>query len=346
MAASARASSEDTGREIALSAVAPAAPARARRLRLLRRALVIGAPLVYVAALATVIFSWGLPLARDQLFFWMLLGLAAFSVGSWRSWGIMLLAWLPWLGLLVIYDELRASVSVAAIDAHVAPQIVVDKVIGVGAVPTVWLQEHLWRAGHFRWYDYGVWAVYMTHFFAVWLVAVALWCIDRRRFARYAGVTIVLTLSVFLVYWLYPAQPPWLASDAARIGPVTRIVPLIWDHLGVTSITSVYDNGGLVNTVAAMPSLHAAYPMMLLLFFWGAGPRVRAGLALYVLAMAYALVYSGEHFVSDILAGWAMAGAAYGIVALAPAASRRVGAREALARRWRSGTVSDRNIGP
>ncbi len=115
MGASAEASGEDSAR-IALGPVAPpAAPTR----RLLGRAIAIGAPLAYVAALATVIVSWGLPLAHDQLFFWVLLGLAAFSVPGWRSWGVMLLAWLPWLGLLVVYDELRAAVSVAPADAYV-----------------------------------------------------------------------------------------------------------------------------------------------------------------------------------------------------------------------------------
>ena len=65
MGASAEASGEDSAR-IALGAVAPpAAPAR----RQLGRAIAIGAPLLYVAALATVIVSWGLPLAHDQLFF-------------------------------------------------------------------------------------------------------------------------------------------------------------------------------------------------------------------------------------------------------------------------------------
>jgi len=324
--ASARASSEDPAR-IALGAVAPpAAPTR----RLLGRAVAIGAPLLYVASLAAVIVSWGLPLAHDQLFFWVLLGLAAFSVPGWRSWGVMLLAWLPWLGLLVVYDELRAAVSVAPADAYVGAQIALDKVLGAGAVPTVWLQQHLWRAGHLHWYDYGVWAVYMTHFFAVWLVAAMLWRADRARFARYALVTVVLTLSAFLVYWVYPAQPPWLAADAGRIGAVERIVPLVWDHLGLTSVRSVYDNGDLVNTVAAMPSLHAAYPMMLLLFFWGSGRRVRIGLALYTLAMGYALVYSGEHFVTDILAGWAMAGLASAAVAVALRAAGRMRAGAAL----------------
>jgi membrane-associated phospholipid phosphatase len=291
----------------------PALPSR----RLLRRAIVIAAPAVYVVALTLVIVSWGLPLARDQLFFWLGLGMAAFSVAAWRSWGRLLLEWLPFYGLLVAYDFLRGAVAVAPADAHVDPQLALDKALGGGAVPTVWLQQHLWHAGHPRWYDYGVWAVYMTHFFAVWVTAAVLWRIARHRFRPYAVLTIVLTLGAFLTYWLYPAQPPWMTSNALRIGPVERIVPEVWGQLGVSTVESVYENGSLVNTVAAMPSLHAAYPLMLLLFFWPAGRLARVGLGLYTLAMGYALVYSGEHFVTDILAGWAMAAAAYALVTVA-----------------------------
>ena len=49
------------------------------------------------------------------------------------------------------------------------------------------------------------------------------------------------------------------------------------------------------NNVAAMPSLHAAYPMFILLFFWRrARWPVRALLVSYVLAMAFTLVYAGR----------------------------------------------------
>src|SRR3954452_21084254 len=105
-----------------------------------------------------------------------------------------------------------------------------------------------------------------------------------------------------------------MASDVGHVTPVDRIVPLVWDRLGVSSMQSVYENSNLVNTVAAMPSLHAAYPFMLLLFFWPAGIPARIGLAAYTIAMAFALVYGGEHYVADILAGWAMAGAAYVVI--------------------------------
>ena len=286
--------------------------------RIGRHAIVVGVPVAYVVALAVVIVSWGLPVARDQLFLWLLLGLAAFSVAAWRTWGTMLLAWLPWLALLVAYDELRGAVAVAPERAHVAAQIATDRWLGSGDVPTHWLQQHLWSPGHLHWYDYGVWGVYMTHFFAVWLVAAVLWRVSRPRFAPYAVLTGVLTMAAFITYWCYPAQPPWLAAHGGDLGAVDRIVPIVWDHLGVPTVESVYENGDLVNTVAAMPSLHAAYPFMLLLFFWRAGWRVRAALGAYTLAMAYALVYGGEHFVADILAGWALAGAAYALLSLLP----------------------------
>jgi membrane-associated phospholipid phosphatase len=301
-------------------ALGDAAPAR----RGLHKALVVGAPVVYVAALTIFVLSWGLPVAHDQLFLWVLLGLAAFSVSAWRSWGSMLLAWLPMLGLLVVYDYLRAAVSVAPAQAHVGTQIAIDKWLGGGVLPTVWLQRHLWDAAHLHWYDYAVWAVYMTHFFVVWLVAAALWRAARPRFARYAVLTVTLTLAAFLVYWTDPAQPPWLASESLSIAPVARTVPLVWEALGVSEMKSVYENGNLVNTVAAMPSLHGAYPFMLLLFFWRDGRLVRAGLAIYVLAMAFTLVYGGEHFVTDILAGWALAALVYALVALAWRAAARM----------------------
>jgi membrane-associated phospholipid phosphatase len=296
----------------------PAVPSR----RLVQRAIVVGAPVVYVVALAIVVASWGLPLARDQLFLWLGLGMAAFSVAAWRSWGVMLLEWLPFFGLLVAYDFLRGAVSVAPDRAHVAAQIAIDKAIAGGAVPTVWLQSHLWSPGHAHWYDYGVWAVYMTHFFVVWVTAAVLWRVSRPRFRRYAVLTIVLTLAAFATYWSYPAQPPWLTAESMHLPAVDRIVPGVWGHLGVTTAQSVYEDGHLVNPVAAMPSLHAAYPFMLLLFFWPAGWYVRIGLALYTLAMGFALVYGGEHYVTDILAGWATAAAVFALLAVLTAAAR------------------------
>ena len=65
--------------------------------------------------------------------------------------------------------------------------------------------------------------------------------------------------------------------------------------------------GRFANPVAAIPSLHAAYPMLLALFFWRGAGRWRWLLAAYPLAMGFTLVYAGEHYVIDVVLGWAYA---------------------------------------
>ena len=59
--------------------------------------------------------------------------------------------------------------------------------------------------------------------------------------------------------------------------------------------------------MAAVPSLHAAYTLLVTLFLWRVAPWAwaRALLVLYPLAMAFALVYTAEHYLFDILLGWA-----------------------------------------
>jgi membrane-associated phospholipid phosphatase len=63
-----------------------------------------------------------------------------------------------------------------------------------------------------------------------------------------------------------------------------------------------------VNEVAAIPSLHAGVAAMVAIFLWRRMHwRWRPLLVGYALIMAFALVYSAEHYVIDILLGWAFA---------------------------------------
>ena len=59
------------------------------------------------------------------------------------------------------------------------------------------------------------------------------------------------------------------------------------------------------NNVAAVPSLHAAFSLLVAITLW---PRkhkwLRPLVALYPLAMAFSLIYGAEHYFSDILLGW------------------------------------------
>jgi membrane-associated phospholipid phosphatase len=271
--------------------------------RLLRRTVVV--PVLFVGASAALFALVGIPYKRDLLAVWLLLGLMCFSLSDLHGYARgLVLEWLPFLGLLIAYDSLRGGAGHLFV-VHYLPQLDVDKALFGGTPPTVTLQHWLWH-GHVVWYDVIVWAVYLTHFFATPLLAAVLWKIDRQRFRTFVVFVAVLSFAGLATYALYPAAPPWMAGEAHLIAPVTRLVPIVWQSLPLHPAGSLVEHGyAYANDVAAVPSLHAAFSLLVAVMLW---PRKRKWLrpivALYPLAMAFSLIYAGEHYFSDIALGW------------------------------------------
>ena len=142
------------------------------------------------------------------------------------------------------------------------------------------------------------------------IVAAVLWLRNRQRWIAYTAHVIGVALVGVTTYILVPAAPPWYAAARGVIPPVERLSGLGWDVVGLHSAGALLDHGqAKVNLVAAIPSLHTAFAVLVLLFFWPVLNRIaRALLALYPLLMGLILVYSGEHYVIDVLAGWVCAG--------------------------------------
>lgn len=301
---------------------------RSRRRRLLLAVLVV--------FLAAVLLRKGFPAGREEITFWVLAVLWAACAGRWRTWWRAVVRdWLALLLVLFAYDLLRGRVrslsralfSLPVVhssptnpglldSAHVTEPLHVDQDL-FGQVPTVWLQQHLYSPAHLHWYDVAVVPVYLSHFVVSIALAVVLWATAYPLFKRFVATLVTLTLTVLVTYALYPAAPPWMASlnHYLPVG-IVRIVPATLDAIGVQQVNSAVERGELyANSVAAMPSLHGAIPMMLLVFFWPlVGRRTRALLMLYVAAMAFTLVYAGEHYVIDLLAGWVYAVASVVVV--------------------------------
>ncbi len=269
-------------------------------------------PAAYVCGSLAVFVLVGVPIQRDVLAVWLLLGLLCFSLSDIRGYArSVIIEWLPFIGLLIAYDSLRGSAG-HLFGVHYLPQIQADQALFGGTAPTVTLQHWLWH-GHVVWYDVIVWAVYLSHFFATPVLAAVLWKVDRQRFRRFVVYVAALSFAGLATYALYPAAPPWMAAQAHLISPVTRIVPLVWQFVGVHSAGSTIEHGyAYANNVAAVPSLHAAFSLLVAVTLWPHKHKwLRPIVALYPLAMGFALVYGAEHYVSDILLGWL-----YTIVAL------------------------------
>lgn len=250
--------------------------------------------------------AFGLPYTRDAVFAWALLGALAVSLGDVGGWlkGVVV-DWLPFFLVLTAYDLARGGADGWLAPTHFLPQADVDRWLFGGTIPTVWLQGHLHRADGVRWFEVAAFLVYVSHFFVTPLLAAWLWLRDRWRFRRFAATLALLTLLGCITFVAFPAAPPWMASEQGLIGPSNRLIPLLWTWIGVGASDGLVGTGyRYANDVAAVPSLHAALALLVAMSVWPRRWWARALAAAYPLAMALAIVYTGEHYVADVLLGW------------------------------------------
>jgi PAP2 superfamily len=258
-------------------------------------------------SLVVYVIFLGIPYSTDDILIWISAALLCACISDLERWRRGIIRdWLPLYAVLAFYSLLRGYASHLWFAAHWSPQVRFDEWIGFGIVPTVRLQNALFEGSHPHVWDYAMWGTYMTHFFASFVVAAVLWVKDHDRFRRFVPLFVGLTFAGYLTYVLFPAMPPWMVSANGSISPSARVIPIMWNHVGFHQAAALFEgNTSFDNDVAAMPSLHSAFPLLICLFFWArAKTWSRCVLVGYVIAMAATLVYDGEHFVIDILFGW------------------------------------------
>ncbi|MGI9602008.1 MAG: phosphatase PAP2 family protein, partial [Acidimicrobiales bacterium] len=268
------------------------------------RAAALGA---FAGALVFALVTRGIPLEREQVLAWMLAGVVAASIGSsWLTIGRAVRDWVLFGVLFLLYDFSRGAAEELGMPVQVELPIWFDRVLFPGDVPTVELQER-WRpfTGE-RWWEVMVSLVYVSHFIVPYVITAVYWLRDRTVWRQWLARFSTLTVAGLLTYVLVPTMPPWLAARTGELAPVERIAGRGWRAVGLESADRALDKGqAAVNLVAALPSLHAAYPALIAAFFWTRAPVAwRPVLAAYPLLMAFTLVVSGEHYVFDVLVGW------------------------------------------
>ena len=302
-----------------------------------------------VTAFVTLSISWLVevgPVADGALLgLWLASGLAAFSVGR-PDWYRPLVDWSPLVLFVVAYQSARGLAFALEMPTVWQLPIAFDSWLGGGVVPSVWLQGHLLPAdGVVAWWEPPLAAVYLSHYWAVFVVAALVGRRGRTEFRRFARRVMVVLGVAVCFYVVVPTAPPWAAASCSvaevaehpasppclgsqprpgeetLLGPVTPPNAGDPDHLqrltargfaalpGMSHVvTGAIDVGvDLANPVAAVPSLHAALALLVSAFLWRrVRRRWRPLLALYPLAMAFTLVWTGDHYVFDILAGWVL----------------------------------------
>jgi len=139
------------------------------------------------------------------------------------------------------------------------------------------------------------------------LFALYLFFNKREQFLHFSLTFLFINILGFIVYYIHPAAPPWYVQQFGfDFNPVTlgntAGLARFDSYFGVEIFKSIYAKSS--NVFAAMPSLHSSYPVLVV--YYGIKNRLGAINILFGFIMVgiwFAAVYSGHHYVLDVLAG-------------------------------------------
>ncbi len=194
---------------------------------------------------------------------------------------------------------------------HVRYPVAIDTALGLGVPPNVRLQRRFASVGRINRFErvlvFCHWVWFMVPHGSVAYVLV-------RRSDRFpaAAARMYAVFDIGAVfYWAIPTAPPWYAAEQGELGngktgEVRRMMIEYGEQFWGDRWTGLYDVlGG--NPLAAMPSLHFATSLMAAHLLSEVGPVAGAVGTAYAGLLGLALVYLGEHYVVDLLAGAALA---------------------------------------
>ncbi len=171
--------------------------------------------------------------------------------------------------------------------------------------------------------------IYEVCLFGIYLVAK-----KDAVLRRFGWAFFTLCMLGFITWYAYPAAPPWYAlkyglglpADLAAPGDPARLAQ-VDALLGITFFHGMYVRSS--NVFGAIPSLHAAYPLLVWLYVRHS-PLKRFHWVCFGfwILMSFSAVFLGHHYVIDVLLGSLYALIAYYL------------AEELLHRRWPAGLAA------
>jgi membrane-associated phospholipid phosphatase len=162
-----------------------------------------------------------------------------------------------------------------------------------GPEPTVWLQHHLYDRD-LGWLDKACALVHGLWFALPFVFGVVIMVLERRRLMEFLGWILVGPYVAAIAYVAIPVRPPWMEPDVVRV----LVARGVLDYAQVDP-----------NPYSAFPSLHAGLPAIIAVFLFLRCPKLRPfawAAAAFSVAVGFAVVYMGEHWLLDVLAGYAL----------------------------------------
>lgn len=208
----------------------------------------------------------------------------------------------------IIFDYMKAFPNYNYNPVHIAGLYNFEKsLFGIHYQGKIITANEYWQINHRPVID-----VVTGLFYLCWIpvplgFAAYLFFKNKRHFLYFALTFFTVNLLGFVVYYLYPAAPPWyvqyhgfqfIANTPGNTGGLARFDQFF--HADI--FKSIYAKGS--NVFAAMPSLHSSYPVIVL--YYGFKNRmgwVNIAFATVMLGIWFTAVYASHHYIVDVLSG-------------------------------------------
>lgn len=212
----------------------------------------------------------------------------------------------------IIYDSMRIIPNYEVSTAHIREPYELEKWLfgvfdnGVRLTPNEYFAIY-----HHKIMDFLAGLFYINWVPIPLAFGVYLFLKDKYTFLKFSLAFLLVNLVGFAIYYIYPAAPPWyveLYGFDLQIGvPGNRAGLARFDQLiNYPLFEGIYNKNA--NVLAAMPSLHSTYPLIVL--FYGIQKKlgwVNILFVVFMLGIWFTAVYSNHHYILDVLVGVMMA---------------------------------------
>lgn len=241
----------------------------------------------------------------DHLYFILFLVIAYFSTALTRKLVLsFVFFWIFW----ILYDAMRVFPNYLLNPVHIIEPYNLEKFLfPISDGNSIITPNEYFYANTNKLSDFLSGAFYLT-----WVPLPMAYCIylffsDKKTLLQFSATFLLANLIGFTVYYIYPAAPPWyvfyhgVETNFSIPGNAAQLLRFD-DIINFPLFANMYNKNA--NVFAAIPSLHAAYPVVLLYFGFKKRHKWLSVLFLIdVIGIWYAAVYSMHHYIIDVILG-------------------------------------------
>jgi len=208
----------------------------------------------------------------------------------------------------VIFDYMKAFPNYRYQTVHIESLYQLEKnIFGIGTASYLLTPNEYWLAHRSTFLDVLTGLFYLSWVPVPLAFAAYLFYKNRAQFLYFALSFLLVNLIGFALYYCYPAAPPWYVQlhgfqlDTATRGNTAGLAHFD-NYFHIHLFHSMYEKSS--NVFAAMPSLHSAYPLLVLYYGWcNKLGKINLLFALLTIGIWFSAVYNSHHYILDVLAG-------------------------------------------